>query len=440
VTLAQLSPEQSWGVVAGGAALSLLCLFFAFRLRGRERLLTMLPTVKTQGVFIGFVELKGTVEARRPLTSYLAGERCVHYTWSVEEHWSRTVTETYTDSEGKTRTRTRHESGWTTVADGGEMIPFYLRDDTGLIRVDPQGAKIEPIGLFEQEVGEGHPLYYEKGPPDAVSHSDYQRRFVEQGLPIGVPLYVVGQSRERRDVVAPEIAHDPKAPMFLITTRSEKAVASGLGWSSWGLAFLAFMLVGLAVLFTRMREQEIPVPDLVVTGAAFLAAWLLGWVWMVFNSLVELRQRVRRAGSLIEVELKRRHDLIPALVATVQGYRDYESTLQKEVATLRAQMEATLPGQPGPDPAALLPTIRAIAERYPDLKANESFLKLQRSLSETEQRLALARAYFNEIATGYNTCLEVVPDRFVGSLAGLKPQPLLAAADFERAPVTVDLG
>jgi hypothetical protein len=441
VTPAQVTPEQGWGIIAGGAALSLLCLFFAFRLRGRERLLTMLPTVKTQGVFIGFVELKGTVEARRPLTSYLAGERCVHYTWSVEEHWSRTVTETYTDNEGKTRTRTRHESGWTTVADGGEMIPFYLRDDTGVIRVDPQGARIEPVGLFEQEVNEGHPLYYEKGPRDAISNSDYERRFVEHGLPIGVPLYVVGQSRERRDVVAPEIAYDPKAPMFLITTRSEKAVESGLGWSSWGLAFLALLCVGLAVFFSiRMQGQDVPIPGWIIAGAGFLMVWLLGWVWMVYNSLVELRQRVRRAGSLIEVELKRRHDLIPTLVATVQGYRDYESTVQQEVAALRAQMEATLPGQPGPDPRALLPTLRAIAERYPDLKANESFLRLQKSLSETEQRLALARAYFNEIATGYNTCLEVVPDRFIGSLAGLKAQPLLAAADFERAAVTVDLG
>jgi hypothetical protein len=124
----------------------------------------------------------------------------------------------------------------------------------------------------------------------------------------------------------------------------------------------------------------------------------------------------------------------------VQGYRDYESTVQKEVASLRSQLEATMPGQAGPDPAALVPTLRAITERYPDLKASESFLKLQKSLSETEQRIALARAYFNEIATGYNICLEVVPDRFLASVAGLKLQPLFAAADFERAAVTVDLG
>jgi hypothetical protein len=435
-----VTPAQAWGLVAGGAALALLCLFLAFRLRGRERLLKMLPTVKTQGVFIGFVELKGVADTRRPLTSYLAQQSCVHYTWSVEEHWSRTVTESYTDSEGRSQTRTRHESGWKTVADGGEMIPFYLRDDTGVIRVVPQGAKIEPLRLFEQTCGEGHPLYYGKGPPDSVSDSDYERRFIEQGVPAGANLYVVGQSRERRDIVAPEIAQDPKAPLFLISTRSEKDVESGMGWSSWGLAFLALVLVAAAVFFGRARNSEIPVPDLVVAGAGFVLAWFLGWTWMVYNSLVELRQRVRRAGSLVDVELKRRHDLIPRLVGAVQGYQDYESTVQKEVAALRAQMEATLPGQPGPDPAAVLPSIRAITERYPDLKANESFRELQKSLSETEQRIALARSYFNEIAAGYNSCLEVVPDRFVAPLAALKPQPLFAPADFERAAVTVDLG
>jgi len=80
-----------------------------------------------------------------------------------------------------------------------------------------------------------------------------------------------------------------------------------------------------------------------------------------------------------------------------------------------------------------------VSEQYPDLKANASFAALQRSLTETEQRIALARAYFNSIATGYNTCLEVVPDRFLASLGGLRPQPLFAAADFERAAVRVDL-
>jgi hypothetical protein len=84
-------------------------------------------------------------------------------------------------------------------------------------------------------------------------------------------------------------------------------------------------------------------------------------------------------------------------------------------------------------------TVTIIAERYPDLKANETFSKLQQNLIDTEQRIALARGYFNDIVTFYNTRLEQVPDRYVAGLAAMKPQPLMQANDFERAPVKVEL-
>jgi len=118
----------TWAPIAG-AVLALVCLIFALRSGKRRRLIDNLPTCKTTGVFIGLVELKGAAETREPLTSYLAEQPCVFYQWIVEEHWSRTVTETETDSDGKTRTTIRHESGWTTVAQGSELSPFYLHDD-----------------------------------------------------------------------------------------------------------------------------------------------------------------------------------------------------------------------------------------------------------------------------------------------------------------------
>jgi hypothetical protein len=86
-----------------------------------------------------------------------------------------------------------------------------------------------------------------------------------------------------------------------------------------------------------------------------------------------------------------------------------------------------------------MPALRAVAEAYPELKADASFLRLQQQLSESEQRIALARSYFNEIATFYNTRIQIVPDRLVARLGGLQPQLLMGAADFERAPVTVNL-
>ncbi|MDH4269848.1 MAG: LemA family protein, partial [Dehalococcoidia bacterium] len=143
--------------------------------------------------------------------------------------------------------------------------------------------------------------------------------------------------------------------------------------------------------------------------------------------------------SQVDVQLKRRYDLIPNLLETVRGYRAYESEIQKLLAEMRTQTEATPPGLAGPDFKGIAPMLNVIVERYPELKANESFLRLQQALVDAEQRIALARDYFNNIATFYNTRLEIIPDRFVAALARLRPRTLMAAADFERAPVKVRL-
>jgi len=424
-----------------GAVLALVGLVCAFSNGRRRRLIDNLPTSKTSGVFIGFVELKGTAESAEPLTSYLAEQPCAHYAWTVEEHWSRTYTTTETDSKGNTRTVTHHESGWMRVDDGGETIPFYLQDDCGLVLVRPDGAKIEPLTIFDKTCGPGDPLYYGKGPAGAVSNSDYRRRFVETGIPLKTDLYVIGQSRERQDIVAPEIAADENAPMFLISTRTEEQVSSGMkwgarGWTIFGLvATVGFMVWRDAVLNVD-PQNRIAIYAALAAGYFFIG--LLAWVWMVFNSLVDVRQRVRAAWSLVEIQLKRRFDLIPNLMTCVKGYRDHEAQLQTELAALRTQLGATPPGVAGPDHGAVSKQVIAIAERYPELKANESFLALQKALSDTEQRIALARSYFNEIATHYNTRLEIVPERYVALLGAMKPQSLMEANDFERAPVTVD--
>jgi hypothetical protein len=424
-----------------GALLALIGLVCAFREGRKRRLIENLPTSKTSGVFIGFVELKGTAECAEPLTSFLAEQRCVHYAWTVEEHWSRTVTETYTDDKGRTQTRTRTESGWTTVADGGETIPFYLQDDCGVILVRPDDAKIEPVKIFDETCTPLNELYYGKGPAGAVANSSFRRRFVENALPLKANLFIVGQARERQDVVAPEIAADKTAPLFLISTRSEEQVASGMKWGARGWTIFGLLA---AVGFTVWRDGALnvdPQSHLLTYAAIALGYFFIGllaWIWMIFNSLVDLRNRVRQAWSLVDIQLKRRFDLIPNLVNCVKGYRDHEAQLQTELAALRNQLAATPPGVAGPDHGAVSKTVIGIAERYPELKANESFLALQKNLSDTEQRIALARSYFNEIATHYNTRLEIVPERYVALLGAMKPQPLMEANDFERAPVTVD--
>lgn len=426
-----------------GLALGLLFLWGSLRLRRKRRLIDDLPTAKTQGVFIGLVEVKGTAEAEAPLTAFLSGRRCVHYRYRVDEHWSRSVTETYTDKDGKTQTRTRHESGWTTVADSGEMTDFYLQDDTGAVLVRPEGAKIEPAGFFDVTCDRGNPLYYAKGPSQAVADTDHRRRFVETGIPLHAPLYLVGQARERADVVAPEIAADPEAPMFLISTQTEDKVRADLGRGAWALTLLGGLafLGGFALRNQGGWHQAFAecLPQYAGLAAAYAGLAALGWVWMAYNSLIGLRNRVRSAWSLVDVQLKRRHDLIPRLVETVAALRTHESTTQTALAALRNQLTATPPGVSGPDFSGCAPALRAVIEAYPNLKSDTAFLVLQQQLTETEQRIALARAYFNDIATFFNTRLEIIPDRWIAALGRMQPQALLAATDFERAPVSVRL-
>lgn len=414
---------------------TLLYLFFAALLAGlllipalrnaqRRRLADNLPVSKTAGVFIGLVKLKGTVETGAPpLSAYLTNCECVHHAWSVAEQWQRKVTETYQDRDGSTRTRTRTETGWTTLANGGESAPFYLQDDCGIIQIRPDGAKLELLETLNHTCGPDDPLYYGKGPEGCIAHSTHRRQFREAALPIHHPLYVIGQVRERADMVAPEIAHDKQAPMFLISTRSEEEVKSRLSWAFWGRIALGAVLAWIFLL-----------------GPLGLAVYLLvlaaGWLWMVFNSAVYLRQRVRQAWSEVSVQLKRRADLIPKLVAVVTAYCQHETSLQTELAAIRAQVDPASTEKPTRI-QALKQAFAGIAERYPDLKANRSFLDLQRQLSNTETRIALARGFFNEIATRYNIRLEVFPDRYIVRLGGMRPARLLQTADFENPPTSV---
>ena len=425
-----------------GSLLAIACLVAASFNQYRKRIIDDLPTSKTQGVFIGLAELKGTAESEAPLTSYLAEKPCVYYTWHIDEEWRRTVTYTTTDTKGHSHTQKRTETGWKQVAYGGKSQLFYLKDDTGIIRIVPEGAKIQGDNVFNKILIPADPMYYGKCSEGAIANSTHHRRFQETAIPLHTMLYVLGQAHEREDIVAAEIAQDKHASMFLISTRSEKQVSSGYGRWWWfftiiGLAIALASNPGWAVI-TETTGSLSWQPS-VIMGASYLAALILVWIWTAFNSLINLHQRVEQGWSQVEVQLKRRNDLIPNLVQVVEGYRKYERETQNMLAELRHQMEATRPGVSGPDYQGIASSLRINIEKYPELKTNEQFLKLQQSLVDTEQRIALARDYFNDIATFFNIRLEIIPDRYVAALARLRPATLMTAADFERAPIKASL-
>ena len=402
------------------------CLLLALNAGRNRRLLDDTPISKALGVFVGEVEVEGVCVRRDPFISYLAEKPCVVYRWSVGEHWRRARQETYTDDKGRTRTRTVIDTGCDTVASGGESGGFYIQDDTGYVWVNPEGADMDTNLIFERDVDESDPLYYEKGPSEAVEGSTGERSFTEYGLVIGTPLFVRGRASERPDIVAAQIKHEDKADMFFITTRKAHEVSEGkaTAFVLWNV-FGALLAGGFGLALTAGARPEMVPVGLVIGVMLYLIALGFGWVWMVFNSITGLRNRVRQAQSLIDVQLKRRADLIPPLVACVQGFRAHEASVQTLVAALRAQAA-------GARTAALAPLLVAVTERYPEIRAQESFDELRKNLVETEDRIALARAYHANIATFYNTRLQRVPDRYVADIVKMQPEPLFEAEGFER--------
>lgn len=427
----------------GGGLVAFLLGFVSMRQARKRRHIRDTPISKAAGVFIGDVEVKGTAESSEPLVSYLAERRCVHYAWSIAEHWRRTRIESYTDSKGNRRTRTVVETGWDTVASGGAQIPFYLLDDSGYLLIRPEGMRVEGVEVFGHECSPSHPLYYGKGPRGSVSGSTERRMFTETAIPIHTPIFVMGAARERTDIVAAEIAHSSDARFSLITTASEDSVAQGYTVGIWVAGvFGALAALAGGLLFASARD--IRDGGLVLAGVASIAAYLVAlsslWMVMTFNTLLAHRQRVRRGWANIDVELKRRSDLFPNLAAVVKGVRGHEAETQRLVALLRAQ--AAIPPIAVRDGAATVegvaPHVFALAESFPALKASENFLSLQEELVRTESRIALARTYYNGLVTSFNGRIATVPDSVLARFGGLKPFAFFEAKGLERDAVVVN--
>ena len=163
----------------------------------------------------------------------------------------------------------------------------------------------------------------------------------------------------------------------------------------------------------------------------------------IYNSLVTLRLRVKNAWSQIDVQLQRRFDLIPNLVETVKGYMEHESEVLTRVAELRTSWsnaktvdeKAKLDNQLSES----LKTIMAVAENYPDLKANQNFNELQTELTNTENKISYSRQFYNDTVTRYNTKLEVFPSNFVASMFHFTAEELFEVDNEEaRKNVKVD--
>jgi LemA protein len=173
----------------------------------------------------------------------------------------------------------------------------------------------------------------------------------------------------------------------------------------------------------------------VVLGVAVLLGLV---VVSLYNSLVGLRVRADAAWSDIDTQLKRRHDLIPNVVETVKGYATHERGVFEQVAAARSRaMAATTPAEAGQAEGVLtqaLGRLFAVAEAYPELKANQGFLSLQQTLAETEDAIAGSRRGYNGVVQTLNTRIQTVPSNIIAGMFGFRPREFFEIQDAgERA-------
>lgn len=180
---------------------------------------------------------------------------------------------------------------------------------------------------------------------------------------------------------------------------------------------------------------------LVIVAIGFVAAM---WAIWRYNNLISLRNQVANGWKQIDVQLKRRHDLIPNLVSAVKGEMQFEQdTLEKVIQARNSAVSARGVADAAEKENALTQTLSrlfALAENYPTLKANENVKSLMEELASTENRIGFARQFYNDIATRFNTAQQIFPDSFIAQMFKFQPVELFQISDeAERAVPRVDL-
>jgi len=196
---------------------------------------------------------------------------------------------------------------------------------------------------------------------------------------------------------------------------------------------------GNCVTFRVPRHAETHAMTILVLLLVVLGAWAM----IAFNRLVRLRNQVKTAWADIDVQLQRRHDLVPSLVAAVQAYAGHESATLQAVSELRAQaLSQTQPARLGEVEASLehqLGRLVALKESYPDLKADRNFAQLQQELVQVEEQLQYARRFYNGAVRDYNDGTQRVPDALIARASGFGGAEFFQAEAGSRDAVKVQM-
>jgi LemA protein len=175
----------------------------------------------------------------------------------------------------------------------------------------------------------------------------------------------------------------------------------------------------------------------------FITVGLLTYLGVLYNGLIALRNEIDKAWANVDVLLKQRHDEIPRLIAVCQGYMQYEREVLERLTEARAKYASALSSdqkvKASADVTASVQRVFAVAENYPALQANVSFLELQKRITELENQIADRREFFNDAINLFNTRITQVPDNLVANTMGFRPRVMFQVPPGEKAPVPVAL-
>lgn len=168
---------------------------------------------------------------------------------------------------------------------------------------------------------------------------------------------------------------------------------------------------------------------------------LILWVFGTYNTLIKLRNKVKNQWAQIDVQLKRRFDLIPNLVETVKGYTKHETeTLEKVISVRNTYLSAGTPEEQmkaSGELSGVMSKLFALSESYPDLKANTNFMEMQAALKDTEDKISYARQFYNDIVMKYNTKIETIPTNIIAGMFNFSKEAFFEATSDEKENVKV---
>jgi hypothetical protein len=399
-----------WALPAG--SLAGLLAWIADR---RRRLFTDQATTPAAAVFAGRNEVKGRAWTATPLLTCRTGQPTVCWTYVLEEEREHTRQVSDTDSEGHTTHRTETYREWHVVdRQGGGLRTFEVVDETGSVPIVVEGARTRTRELYSQvfrQEREGG--FFQRMFDDRTG----RYRETESGIAVGDPLFVVGEARLDEATGVPFLGGD-----VLVSTRSEEHYTSMWGAAATFLAIVAAAatVFGTAIALSPDRPER---PIAWLPGVALVAlALVTAWGVILTNRLRLLAQSAERARSLVDVQLKRRHDLIPALAKVVAAHAAYEAGLLEDLTAARTALEQT----------NALSHILQRAEAYPELRADDSFLRLQHELADTENRIAGSRTFYNDTVLLLRNKLDGFPGNLMAGRIRVHRDDAVLAEGFER--------